>query len=236
MNAPARRPEGQEASGLAALPRATFRTQAADHLRQAIIRGDIPPGAPITEAGLAGRLGVSRGPLREALGLLVAEGLLVSVPYTGTRVAELSTDDVREIYSLRIALEGLAFRTLWPRRDTAFRRELERRHLALLATLGHQDSFASSAAEMRLHSLVYEACGHRLLLETWGRITGRLHLYHAVHQRAHGRTGPQRDAHERYVQLAVGDDLDAMLAEIDDHMRRGLARLESYLASAARQG
>lgn len=218
---------------LAALSRATFRTQVADQLRQAIIRGDMKPGHAVTEANLARRFGVSRGPLREAMSQLQAEGLLVIVPYTGTHVIELSIDDVREIYSIRIALETLAFREMWPRRDALFIDELERRHQALLRASSQSDSFESTSAEVNLHSLVYERCGHRLLLETWRRIAGRLQLYLAVHQRAHGRRAPLHDAHERYVKLAEGQRLEPMIAEIEHHMCRGIRQLEHYVASSA---
>jgi DNA-binding GntR family transcriptional regulator len=218
---------------LAVLSRATFRTQVADQLRQAIIRGDVKPGSAVTEANLAQRFGVSRGPLREAMSQLQAEGLLVIVPYTGTHIIELSLDDVREIYSIRTALETLAFKEMWPRRDARFCDELERRHQALLRASSQSDSFKSTSAEVNLHSLVYERCGHQLLLETWRRIAGRLQLYLAVHQRAHGRRAPLHAAHERYVKLAQGHRLDLMIAEIEHHMRRGIDQLEHYVASSA---
>jgi DNA-binding GntR family transcriptional regulator len=220
---------------LAQVRRVTFRAHVADHLRQAIIRGDIAPGTPVTEAELARHFAVSRGPLREAMRQLVEEGLLVSVPYTGTRVINLRVDDVREIYSLRSTLETLAFQQIWLRRDCAFHTEIERRHIALVKTLTHADTFASTTAEMQLHALVYEACGHRLLLDTWQRIAGRLQLYLAVHQRAHNRKAPLKDAHERYVRLAQGNRLDLMIAEVEHHMRRGVEQLEQYVGRQARQ-
>ncbi len=215
--------------GLVQVERATFRVQIANQLRQAIISGTLTPGSVVTEMELANRFGVSRGPLREAMSQLAEEGLLISVPYTGTRVANVTLADVREIYSLRISLESLAFRHLWTSRDDAFRLEMANRHRALQQSLSATDRFVSTAAEVHLHSLVYEACGHKLLLETWRRIAGRLQLYLAVHQKAHGRTGPLADAHDRYVGLAVGDDLEAMLAEIEHHMKRGIARLEMFV-------
>mgnify|MGYP003299486080 CR=1 FL=1 len=52
------------------------------------------PGAPLTETALSTRFDVSRGPLREAMRQLIEEGLLVTVPYTGTHVAALSVEDV----------------------------------------------------------------------------------------------------------------------------------------------
>ena len=112
--------------GIGPLPKATLRAHIVERLRAAILAGDIAPGTPITETALSARFDVSRGPLREALRQLIEEGLLVTVPYTGTHVASLSLEDVQEIYSLRTALEIFAFEQVWDRRDDRFRTELHR--------------------------------------------------------------------------------------------------------------
>lgn len=217
------------APGLARLPKSTFREHIAEQLRAAILSGQIAPGAPIVETALAGQFQVSRGPLREALRQLVEEGLLVTVPYTGTHVISLSVEDVREIHSMRVTLECFAFEQAWDRRDAAFRAELQRRHAALVATIDEGDDRASILAELDLHGLVYEVCGHRLLQRTWSSLRGRLQLYWAAHHRAHAIRGPKRDGHESYVETALGDDLEAMRAEIRAHMQRGGQQTEKFL-------
>ena len=211
------------------MPKSTLRAQIAERLRAAILAGDIPPGAPLVETALSERFDVSRGPLREALRQLIEEGLVVTVPYTGTHVAALSVDDVHEIYSLRTALEIFAIEQLWERRDERFRRELVRRNDALIATIDAGDDRASIETELAFHGLVYEASGHRLLQRAWHGLRGRLQLYWAAHHRAHGRRGPRRDSHDSYIAAALGDDLAAMRAEIADHMRRGAATTEQFL-------
>src|SRR5881392_2891054 len=95
------------------VPKSTLRAQIAERLRAVILAGDIPPGAPLVETALSERFDVSRGPLREALRQLIEEGLVVTVPYTGTHVAALSVEGIREIYSLRTALEIFAIEQLW---------------------------------------------------------------------------------------------------------------------------
>ncbi len=216
------------------LPRATFREHIAERLRIAILSGDLEPGAALVETTLAERFSVSRAPLREAMRQLADEGLITTVPYTGTRVIELAVDDVREIHSLRTTLERFAFEQTWPRRDATFGKELRRRNTALARTIDRGDDFASIAAELELHSLVYEASGHRLLQRSWADLRGRLQLYWAAHHRAHGKRGPRRDAHDDYVTTALGDDLSAMLAEVDSHMLRGARQTEKFLAARTR--
>lgn len=211
------------------LPKRTFRQHIAERLRSAILAGEIAPGAQLVEATLAHQFTVSRGPLREALRQLVEEGLLVTVPYTGTHVISLSVDDVREIYSMRITLERFAFEQAWARRDAAFAREMRRRNDVLTASIDAGDDGGSILAELDLHGLVYEAGGHRLLQRTWRSLRGRLQLYWAAHHRAHGTRGPRRDSHDSYVAAALGDDLGAMLAEVSDHMGRGARQTEKFL-------
>jgi DNA-binding GntR family transcriptional regulator len=211
------------------VPRSTLRAHVAERLRTAILAGDIAPGAALVETALSQKFDVSRGPLREALRQLIEEGLVVTVPYTGTHVAPLSVEDVQEIYSLRTALETFAFEQIWDRRDEHFRHELRRRNDVLIATIDNGDDRASILAELDFHGLVYEAGGHRLLLRSWHGLRGRLQLYWAAHHRAHGRRGPRRDSHDTYIAAALGSDIDALRAEIADHMRRGMETTERFL-------
>jgi DNA-binding GntR family transcriptional regulator len=213
------------------IPRNTLRAHVAERLRTAILAGDIAPGTPLIETALSEHFDVSRGPLREALRQLIEEGLVVTVPYTGTHVAPLSVDDVQEIYSLRTALETFAFEQVWPRRDSRFRAELRRRNDALLASIDAGDDRASISNELEFHGLVYEASDHRLLQRAWHGLRGRLQLYWAAHHRAHGMRGPKRDSHDSYIAAALGDDLDAMRREIAEHMRRGAETTERFLRS-----
>lgn len=214
---------------LARLPKSTFRQHIAERLRAAILDGEIAPGAQLVETTLAEQFRVSRGPLREALRQLIEEGLIVTVPYTGTYVTSLSVRDVREIYSMRINLERFAFEQAWSRRDEAFEREIRRRNDVLLAAIDAGDDSASILAELDLHGFVYEASDHHLLQRTWASLRGRLQLYWAAHHRAHGIRGPRRDSHDTYVQTALGDNLQAMLDEVSGHMRRGAEQTEKFL-------
>jgi len=81
-----------------------------DRLRQAVIGGVIPAGSKISEPELARTYGVSRGPLREAIGRLEACGLVTRRANVGARVVSLSATDLIEIYRVREALEGMAAR------------------------------------------------------------------------------------------------------------------------------
>ena len=206
----------------------TLRERLVDVLRAAILEATLPPGTRLVETKLAERLGVSRGPLREAIAQLVEEGLLVQVPYRGTVVQTLSLEDVRQIYSFRVLLESFAFELIWAKRTPAFFRALDARHRALGYALDGGDPQEAIKRELDLHGLAYEFSGHRPLLEAWTTLRGRLHLYFSLHQRAQGRTGARSDAHDGYVACAKGDDLGAMRSEIERHLHRGVDALEAF--------
>jgi len=154
------------------------------------------------ETTLADQLGVSRGPLREAIRQLVEEGLVDQVPFRGAVVRSLSIEDIQEIYSFRTLLESFAFKIVWDKRGEDFFRALDSRHRK-----------------------------HRSLIESWNLLRGRLHFYFTLHHEAHHRKAALPDAHDTYVALAKGDDLDAMLHEVEEHMRRGLGTLEAFVAA-----
>lgn len=211
------------------LKRETMSAQIAALLRRAILTGELEPGAQLVESALAISLGASRGPLREAMRQLVEEGLLVSVPYTGTRVVDISVQDINDIYAMRTCLEQFAFQQIWDQRDEAFKAELLRRNEALKAAIDQADDVGSIEAELDLHGLAYELAGNRILLNSWISLRGHLQMYWASHHRAHGMRGPKRESHDDYVRHALGTSLQAMQDELRDHMRRGLETTKAFV-------
>lgn len=90
------------------LNRKTNLEQVLTAVREAIINGTFQSGDQLKQSEIADDLGVSQGPVREALARLVEEGLVVDIPYKGVFVRELTLDDVNEIYEFRGALEKLS--------------------------------------------------------------------------------------------------------------------------------
>src|ERR1700745_3029365 len=86
-----------------------------DFLREEILSERLAPGAELQEVALAEELGVSRGPLREAIGRLAAEGLVTVRPRRGAVVRSLSKDEFLELYQVREALEVMAVRLAVPK-------------------------------------------------------------------------------------------------------------------------
>src|SRR4051794_22187249 len=101
-----REPSGDEAfEVLDPVQRDSTPSIIAARIRDAVIDGTFPPGMQLSEAHIASRLGVSRGPVREALQRLIQEGLLRAERHRGVFVIELGIADVRDLYLARAAVE-----------------------------------------------------------------------------------------------------------------------------------
>ena len=141
-------------------------------LRTRILDLQLAPGQHIPEAELTGMLGMSRTPVREAVGRLAHEGLLVPVPRRGLQVAPITARDVREINRVLACLEveavtSLASRPLQPSEIAALDQSISAMDAAL--TTGDLDAWGT--ADFRFHSLLFELCSNRHL-----RQTARLYL------------------------------------------------------------
>ena len=99
--------------------------RAAEILRDGILSGAYASGERLVEARIAREMNISRGPLREALKELRAEGLVQEEPGRGAFVVALRHEDIRELYELRAAIEGRAARLLIQRKDPAAFAKLE---------------------------------------------------------------------------------------------------------------
>jgi DNA-binding GntR family transcriptional regulator len=144
---------------------------AAEKLRTAIRQGDIRPGSRLDIDALVQLLGMSTTPIREALRSLEAEGLLVSQPHKGVRVAEFSPEDAAALYDLRALLESHAIRIAVP--------NLTENDFARLDSLLDEevlhieagDKLAASQANQQWHEVIYSrASGTPYLLEFISRM------------------------------------------------------------------
>ncbi|MDE3722238.1 GntR family transcriptional regulator [Nocardiopsis sp. N85] len=152
--------------------------EAADRIRESILQGSPPPGAPLREVDLATRLDVSRGSVREGLALLEQEGLVVSQWHRGARVIEPTPTEVDEVYTVRGALERLAAHRAATRATDS--------HLAELAGLVHalEHALARGAdapellrLDLGFHDRLYELADNTRLQRAWQAVRSPVHLF-----------------------------------------------------------
>ncbi|WP_418061229.1 GntR family transcriptional regulator [Pimelobacter simplex] len=146
----------------------------AEWLRNQIIDGARPPGSKLIERDLATEFGVSRVPVREALKLLDAEGLVTLRPRTWAVVREFSPDDLAELDEVRSALEVLTFRLAAQRRTGPGLARLRVALDAELAGAHAADPVAARRAAADFHEIVTDLAGNRLLSELSQTMRSRL--------------------------------------------------------------
>lgn len=140
------------ANGYRTMPDLVFTT-----LRDEILSGRLRPGERLNSSQLAGLLGVSRMPVREAISRLTAVGLVENVPHRGAFVKQLSIEEVVETYYIRAALEGIAARLAVRHLTDADLRRLRDLCDDIDATFERGDDAAFLAHNLAFHSIISEA-------------------------------------------------------------------------------
>lgn len=138
---------------------ATTVTWILENLRNSILNGTLKAHTLIRQDELAAAYGVSRMPIREAIRILEAEGLVISRPNRGSVVAPLDPDDAEEIFEVRAALESLGLRRSVPRFDE----KQKRAAVAALEKLEQANTEEKPAAHRAFHLSLHAAAGSRLL-------------------------------------------------------------------------
>ena len=165
---------------LGELERSNLAADVAALLRESIVTGEITPGTRLVEAEVARKLGVSRGPLREALRILETEGLLESFPGRGSFVAQITESDIREVYSLRCVLEEEAFRLAAERGSSGDFDYLQETLISMFKAANDGETSKVADLDFRFHQKIWEVADHTRLKEVLESITTQIRMYLSV--------------------------------------------------------
>jgi DNA-binding GntR family transcriptional regulator len=145
-------------------------------LRAAILEGTFQAGERLIETELAEQLGTSRSPVRDALVELAREGLVALHTYRGAVVATFSDEDVREIYTLRVLLEGYATRLATENATAQDMECLQRIHEELRNIVEHGDVASLVLKDFEFHHEICRLSGNRRLLDVWSTLASQTRL------------------------------------------------------------
>lgn len=153
----------------------------AAELRNSILSGKLKPNTRLFEKELAEQLGVSRGPLREALRLLEGEGMISSITGRGSFVNSFSARKVAELYNIRLILEQQAIRLAARRATDEQLAELEQILNAMLQAgrKGQMDKVVE--LDLQYHEKIWELADHQLLNQILNSLSAQIRSYMAVH-------------------------------------------------------
>ncbi|MGH3764862.1 MAG: GntR family transcriptional regulator [Pseudonocardiaceae bacterium] len=192
-------------------------------LRSEILSGALVPGERLIEEQLTRRFGTSRAPLREALRLLGQQGLVEHLPRRGVRVAQLSPQDVDELFSLREVLERFAVQIAPPVPEPLALAELAHRLEAMRQAAATGAALEQAEAHQHFHLALVAMAGHRHLLLVYEPVILKLQLYMAANLRREAQVRTPQDGvrrHQRLFDAVAAGNVEQVLASLSNHGAR----------------
>ena len=201
--------------------------QVYEHLRNAIVSGQIAQGERVVELQIARSLRTSRAPVREAVNRLLQDGLLEARTHFGPSVIQMTLPKMRYLYDLRVAIETLAVRYL-----TASRNEVDFKPLrALIEDMRHAarkgDVMAVVEAELRFHETMCELGGNPYVSRVGRMIDGQLRMALAVDNANYEDLADVAAEHEPVLAAIESGDAIRATAILTTHILSSLEALEN---------
>jgi DNA-binding GntR family transcriptional regulator len=219
-------------------------------LRVAILHGEIPPGARLTEINLAQKMEISRASVRAALAILDGEGLVVRQPFSAWRVNDISETSIWEIYTLRGCLEGLAARLCALALNDTIRQELTSAYERLKLAEDSAQNNDRVEADLNFHRTIVRMANHGSLLRQYLALSNKFEwLYRWSEQH-----WPQRisliewhqpilesilsgsaDLAEVAIRLHIENSMADDLRDFADHLYKSAPNKDVKLVTARKQ-
>jgi DNA-binding GntR family transcriptional regulator len=212
------------------IARSALYEEVAERLRTRIYAHELPPGSWIDEQALADTFGISRTPMREALKVLAGEGLVRLEPRRGCYVAQLSEQDLDEIFPVMALLEGRVAWEAASRMKDADLVRLEKIHAALEKSAAANDTDRFFELNQEFHSMLQDLAGNRWLKQMIDDARKVLKLTRRDSLRLEGRLRQSLSEHARILDALRKRDAAAASAAMHDHLisgRRALAKLQT---------
>ena len=199
-------------------------------LERLILSGELAPGAKLTEMTLAARLGVSRGPLREAFRMLEEAGLVRTEKNRGVFVRDIPIDEAVEIFDLRAAMDELVGRRLAEAITPAQLKEMRGLVDAMERSVKAQDTRAYHLLNLQFHDRLVEMAGNRKLCTIYRKLIKELSLFRRLNL-ADGWLMPiSAGEHRAIVKAIASGDAQAAGRAMFDHVMESKERtLQNHL-------
>ncbi len=217
-------PEALMPPSLPKVERQRLHDTVVDHLRNFIVEGLLAPGVKLNERKLCETLGISRTPLREALKVLAAEGLIDISPNKGASVSQMADAEIREMFELMSGLEAFSGELACERITPVEIAEIKALHYAMLACRAQNDLSGYYSRNQMIHDKINEAARNSALRQTYLSINRRLQ---ALRFRSNFQT-PKWDSairdHEQMIEALEARDGKRMGTILRAHCWRSATR------------
>jgi DNA-binding GntR family transcriptional regulator len=215
------------------LVRPPLHEQLTERLRELIVHNELAPGERVDEKQLCERFGVSRTPLREALKVLAAEGLIELIPNRSPRVAPITRENVGELFDVMAWLERYAGELAAARVEDKDIQRL-RKHLAQMERLhDRKDRFEYFRMNGQFHRVLVELSGNSVLLATYSTLASQIQRarYVAIHSQTHWDRGIKE--HRNILEALEAKDGERLGRLLLEHSRETGQRVKELLSSGA---
>lgn len=200
------------------IPRQVLHQEVAVRLRQRIVEGHLAPGTKLNERELSESLRVSRTPLREAIKMLAAEGLVALLPNRGAVVAQMSEQDVAETFEVIAGLEGQSGELAAERISDAQLAEIRALHYEMLAAFTRRDLATYYRLNALIHAHINAAAGNRVLTQTWANVNARLQALRFRSNFDEAKWKRAMKEHDRMIELLAARDAPALRSLMVTHL------------------
>lgn len=202
----------------------TLRENVVDIIRAKIFSHELVPGARIIEQEISDELGVSRGPIREALRQLEQEGLVEYTRNVGCSVKNITLEDIYEIYLLRATYEILSVKLCGGNFSHTALEEMDKA-LELMRTLSETDYEASISYDNMLHKAIVRSTGLPRLMKSWSDLDyGNAINYYAGNPDSRAMIERQYPIHKELVDICRSGHVEDICKAISDHYMRTVRR------------
>lgn len=197
----------------------------ARQLRRAIGEGELTPGQQLNETALSQSLGVSRGPLREAMQRLTQEGLLVSIRNRGVFVIEVTDDDVRDMYLVRTGIERTAAARLMDLDPQGAAAALLETVQAMDEAAQRGDLGAVTEADVAFHSLLVSRADSPRLTRMHTTLMVETRMCITALEDSYSCQTARLEEHRRIAEAIGERDLTSLDRLLHEHMEDAISRL-----------
>ena len=202
------------------ISRLALHDQVAARLRTMLVEGQIAPGAKLNERELCEQLRVSRTPLREAIKLLAAEGLVDLLPNRGAVAVKLTEADVLNTFELLATLEGLSGELAAQRISDGELAELRALHYEMMACFARRDLSGYYRINARIHAAINDAAKNPVLTSTYRSINARVQSLRFRTNQNEAKWKSAVAEHERMLEALTARDAAALRKVLVEHLLR----------------
>jgi DNA-binding GntR family transcriptional regulator len=200
------------------ISRVALHDQVVSRVRTMLVEGRIPPGAKLNERTLCEQLKVSRTPLREAIKLLAAEGLVDLLPNRGAVAVKLTEADVLNTFEVLAELEGMSGELAAKRIDDAQLSELRALHYEMMACFARHDLSGYYRLNAQIHTLINDAAANPVLAGTYRSINARVQSLRFRTNQNEAKWKRAIKDHEIMLEAMTARDASAMRTVLVQHL------------------